>query len=128
MKKERYCIEFVFEKVGKSILWEYIATAAGLSEWFADKASSIGRRFSFKWSKAEADAEVTALSQGNYIRFHWLDEDDPSVFFELRLSKNDLTGDIVLQITDFADNQEKESSINLWDSQIKTLRRTIGLV
>jgi hypothetical protein len=127
MQKEKYHIEFVFEKVGKAILWDYISTFAGLSEWFADKAVVDGNVFTFSWSKASANAEIIAMNQGNYIRFHWLDDKDLPTFFELHLHKNELTGDIILEITDFAEKDEMDSAVNLWESQIKTLRRTIGL-
>jgi uncharacterized protein YndB with AHSA1/START domain len=128
MHKEKYHIEFVFEKVGKQILWDYISTFAGLSEWFADGVSVDGKIFTFQWSKASASAEVIALNQGNYIRFRWCDDEDAASFFELRLHKNDLTGDIVLEITDFAEKNETESAVILWESQIRTLRRTLGLI
>ncbi|MDR1372649.1 MAG: hypothetical protein LBJ17_05940 [Dysgonamonadaceae bacterium] len=127
MQKEKYHIEFVFEKIGKSILWDYISTSAGLSEWFADNAVADGKIYTFTWSKVSADAKVTALSQGNYIRFHWLDDENPDSYFELRLHKNELTSDIVLEIIDFAESDEKESAISLWESQVKTLSRTFGL-
>jgi hypothetical protein len=37
MKKEKYHIEYVFDKAGKAGLWDYISSVAGLGEWFADK-------------------------------------------------------------------------------------------
>ncbi|MDR1561616.1 MAG: hypothetical protein LBS54_00835 [Dysgonamonadaceae bacterium] len=127
IQKNRYRIEFVFEKVAKTILWEYISTFAGLSEWFADQAVSNGKIYTFTWSKSSADAEVKAISQGNYIRFHWIDDENPDSYFELRLQKNELTGDVVLEITDFAESYDKASSVNLWENQVKTLRRVLGL-
>ena len=40
---------------------------------------------------------------------------------------NELTSDLSLEVTDFADAGEEEDAINLWDSQIETLKRACGL-
>lgn len=127
MKKEKYHIEYVFDKAGKSSLWEYISTVTGLEEWFADKVSVDGKIYTFTWKGHSEDAEIVGLSQYSYIRFHWVEDENPATFFEFRLHKNELTCGIVLEITDFAEEHEKGDSINLWGTEIKRLRRTLGL-
>jgi hypothetical protein len=60
------------------------------------------------------------------VRFKW-EEDDPQLFFELNLSQNELTNDIVLTISDFSDADELEDAIDLWNTQIEQLRINLGL-
>jgi uncharacterized protein YndB with AHSA1/START domain len=127
MKKEKFCIEYVFDNASKTSLWNHLTTPTGLSEWFADDVSIDGNIFTFTWNKFSEEAEQIAISPFSYTRFRWLDENDPKVFFEFRLQTNEITGGIVLEITDFAEEDEKEESITLWDSQIKILKRTLGL-
>jgi uncharacterized protein YndB with AHSA1/START domain len=127
MKKEKFHIEFVFDKASKNTLWDYVSTAAGLSEWFADSVKVDGKIFTFQWKNYSNDAEVIGMTPYSYIRFHWADDEDPSVFFEFRLQKIELTGGITLEITDFAENQEKNDTVVLWETQIKTLKRVLGL-
>jgi hypothetical protein len=127
MKKEKYHIEYIFDKAGKSSLWEYVSSVAGLEEWFADKVSVNGKIYTFTWKGYSAEAEIVGMSQNSHIRFHWLDDENPATFFEFRLHKNELTGGIMLEITDFAEEHEKEDSINLWETEIKLLRRILGL-
>jgi uncharacterized protein YndB with AHSA1/START domain len=127
MKKERFHIEYVFDKASRINLWESISTPNGLSEWFADKILVNGKIYTFIWGKHENEAEVIGMNQGNYIRFHWLDDENPASFFELRLHKIELTGGTMLEITDFAEIHEHVESINLWETQIKTLKRNLGL-
>ncbi|GHU80408.1 hypothetical protein FACS1894145_6760 [Bacteroidia bacterium] len=127
MKKEKYHIEYVFDKAGKSSLWDYVSSVAGLEEWFADRVSVDGKVYTFTWKGHSADAEIVGTSQNNYIRFHWLDDENPVSYFEFRLHKNELTGGIVLEITDFAEEHEKEDAISLWGTEIKLLRRILGL-
>jgi hypothetical protein len=127
MKKEKYHIEYVFDKAGKSSLWEYVSSIAGLEEWFADKVSVDGKIYTFTWNAYSAAAEVVGSSPNVYIRFHWLDDENPATFFEFRLHSNELTGGVMLEITDFAEENEKEDAINLWETEIRMLRRVLGL-
>lgn len=127
MKKEKFHIEFVFDKASKNSLWNYISTAAGLSEWFADSVVIDGKLVTFQWKNSSNEAEMIGIISFNYVRFRWLEEDDPDSFFEFRLHKIELTGGVILEITDFADKSEKESAIALWETQIKTLKRVLGL-
>ena len=127
MKNEKYHIEFVFDKASKNTLWDYIATAAGLAEWFADSVVVDGKLFTFRWKHAINEAEVIGLVPYHYIRFHWKEDENQATFFEFRLQKIELTGGVTLVITDFAEKSEKESAVNLWETQIKTLKRILGL-
>ena len=127
MKKEKYHIEYVFDKAGKAGLWDYISSVSGLGEWFADKVSVAGKIYTFTWKGHSADAEIVGINPNSYIRFHWLDDENPLTYFEFRLHKNELTGGIVLEITDFVEEYEKTDAINLWETEIKSLRRILGL-
>jgi len=127
MAKEKFHIEFVFDKVNKNRLWEYIYTAAGLAEWFADSVAVDGKLFSFQWKNYINEAEVIGIIPNNYVRFHWLEDEDQATFFEFHLQKIELTGGVYLIITDFAENNEKESAVALWETQIKALKRALGL-
>jgi len=127
MKTEKFHIEFVLDRASKSSLWNYISTASGLSEWFADSVDVNGKLFIFQWKNYSNEAEVTGMIPYNYIRFHWLEDENPSSFFEFRLQKIELTGGITLEITDFAEKNEQKDAVALWETQIKTLKRALGL-
>ena len=49
------------------------------------------------------------------------------ITFEFRINMDELTGDVALIITDFAEADEKEDSIYLWDNQIQDLKRLLGI-
>jgi uncharacterized protein YndB with AHSA1/START domain len=127
MKKEKFHIEYVFDKASWSTLWNYISTAAGLSEWFADAVSVNGKVYTFTWGKHSNDAEIIGINPNNYIRFHWLDDENPVSFFEFCLHKIELTGVTILEITDFAEIHEKADTTSLWETEIKALKRILGL-
>ncbi len=110
------------------LLFARLSTPEGLSEWFADDVAVDGDVFTFNWQKSEARARLAVLKENKMVRFEWLDrEDEESNFFEFRLTIDDITNDVALLITDFADPDEKEDAIYLWDTQIADLKRVLGI-
>ena len=87
-----------------------------------------GDLFTFHWQKSEAKARLSALKENKLVRFEWIErEDEESNYFEFRINIDDLTNDVALLITDFADGDEKEDAIYLWDTQIADLKRLLGI-
>ncbi len=104
-----------------------LSTPGGLSEWFADDVNVQGKEFVFIWDGAEEFAELTNKKENKYVRFKWVDDDDEKAYFEFRINIDELTGDVALVITDFADEDEIDDSMELWDSQISSLKHVLGL-
>ena len=127
MKKEKFHIEYVFDKVSRRSLWNHLTTPPGLSAWFADDVTINNNTYVFKWDRDEQEAEVLAVKPEICIRYRWADEDDDTVYFEFLIHTVELTGATALEITDFAEPDEKKDSINLWDSQVYELKRTLGI-
>ena len=121
--KNKVVLEYVLSSQSVSMIWDAIATAPGLTSWFADDVNAHGKDFSFKWGKNESRvAELINCRQNTYVRFHWLDE-EPGTYFEMRILKNDLTSNYSLEITDFADPEDEDDVRSLWDSSMDQLRR-----
>ncbi len=128
MEKSIVHIEYMLSAVSGTILWNTVSTPAGLEGWFAHKVTAKEDIFTFQWGKTEIrQAKVINLRAGSFIRFHWMDEEDPKVYFEIKISANELTNDYVIEVTDFAEPGEEEDLRDLWDSQIEDLRRTSGV-
>jgi uncharacterized protein YndB with AHSA1/START domain len=127
MKKEEFRIEYVFDKASKTSLWDYLSTSAGLAEWFADDVSIEENKCIFTWNYSTMEADIVGINHNYFIRFHWVEDENQASYFEFRLHRNELTGGIMLEITDFAEDAEKADAINLWDSQIRSLKRILGL-
>ena len=60
-----------------------------------------------------------------FVYYRFLDNEDDS-FFEIKITVDEITKDVSLIITDFADEDEVEESKMLWDSQISDLKSVIG--
>ncbi|MCF6240076.1 MAG: START-like domain-containing protein [Bacteroidales bacterium] len=125
MAKKKFQLEFTLNTSPK-LLYSRLSTPSGLSEWFADNVQLDGKNFVFFWDNAEQVAKLLMKKANEYIRFQWEDEDSDT-FFEFRITKDELTGDVALIISDFAEEDEIEDATDLWESQVNDLRRAIGL-
>lgn len=128
MGKEKIHMEYMLKAGSGNIVWSIIGTPSGLETWFADKVTVQDKIFTFHWEKTEQrEAEMTHMRTNNFIRFHWLDDEDKKSYFELRLSQNELTDDLMLEVIDWAESDEVEDLQDLWDSQIEKMKRVSGL-
>ena len=110
------------------VLFSRLSTPEGLCEWFADNVNVDGDLFTFYWNKVELKARLVAIKENKLVRFEWLGSEEPSTdYFEFRINIEELSGSLALIITDFAEPEEKEDAIFLWDSQITDLKRTLGM-
>ena len=127
--KVRYEIEFPINS-SPQLLYQYISTPSGLSEWFADNVNSRGEFFTFIWDGSEEKARLTARKSDEKVKFRWVDEDnkDTDYFFELRILEDEITKDVSLMITDFTFEEDLEEVKLLWESQISDLKHVIGSV
>ena len=127
MKKEKFHIEYIFDKVSRRSLWNHLTTPPGLSAWFADDVTINDNMYVFKWNRDEQEAEVLSVKPEISIRYRWAGEEEDNAYFEFLIHTVELTGATALEITDFAEPDEKKDSINLWDSQVEELKRTLGI-
>ena len=114
-------------KCSPKVLFSRLSTPEGLSEWFADSVDVDGDLFTFNWNKTESAARLAALKENKLVRFEWVGlEEEEDNYFEFLINVDELTGDLALIIYDFAEPDDKEDSVFLWDSQVNNLRRLLG--
>lgn len=124
VKKQKFQIEFEMH-CSPRILFNYLSTPSGLSEWFADDVTVKEGVYTFKWTGTESKAKVVHKRDNQMVRFKWLDDPDDS-YFEFEILTDDLTSDVALMITDFSIPDDKEETERLWETQIHNLRQIIG--
>lgn len=124
-RKVKYEMEFPIH-VSPSLLYQYISTPSGMSEWYADNVNSRGQLFTFIWEGSEEQAKLLGKKSGERIKFRWVDDEDTDYFFELRIQVDDITKDVSLMITDFADEDEVEEGKMLWENMISNLKHVLG--
>lgn len=125
--KSQYELEYTLNSSPK-VLFPRLSTAEGLAEWFADDVQVDGDEYIFIWDNTEQRAKIVQLRENKNVRYKWSETaEDEERFFEFKLNIDELTGDVALLITDFAEEDEKEDAIYLWDTQITELKRALGL-
>ena len=125
--KEKFEMEFVIQ-ASPSSLYQYISTPSGLSEWFADNVNSRGELFTFIWDGSEEQAKLLSKKSSERVKFRWMDdeEDGASYYFEMRIQVDEITKDVSLMVTDFAEDDEVEEAKMLWTNQISSLKQVLG--
>ena len=127
--KIRYEIEFPINS-SPQLLYQYISTPSGLSEWFADNVNSRGEFFTFIWNDSEEKARLASKKSGEKVRFKWVDSNnkDTEYFFEHNILVDEITKDVSLMVIDFAEKDEVPEARLLWENQISDLKHVIGSV
>jgi len=127
--KTKYELEFPIH-ASPSLLFQYISTPSGLSEWYADNVNSRGELFTFIWDGSEEQAKLLVKKSGERVKFRWLEdeEDGNSYYFEIRIQVDEITKDVSLMVTDFAEEDEMDESKMLWENMIGSLKQVLGSV
>ena len=123
--KNKLVLEYVIY-ASQKLLYEFISSPSGLAEWFADDVNMAGKVYTFIWDGSKQQADVINIVEEKSIRLHWTDR-PADTYFEFRIEKNELTHELSLIITDFAESDEDKNSLEvLWQGQVQRLMKVIG--
>ena len=123
--KTKFELEFPIH-ASPQLLYQYISTPSGLPEWFADNVNSRGEMFKFIWDGSEEQAKLITKKSGERVKFKWQNENDDASYFEIRIQVDEITKDVSLMVTDFAEDDELEDTKMLWENQISDLKQVLG--
>jgi len=123
--KIKYEMEFPIQ-ASPALLYQYISTPSGMSEWYADNVNSRGEYFTFIWEGSEERARLLSKKNQERIKFRWEEDVDTDYYFELRIQVDEITKDVSLMVTDYADDDEIEEGKMLWDNMISNLKHILG--
>ena len=126
-KKKEFVIEYDFQS-SPQLLFQYLSSPSGLSEWFSDDVNYRGEKYTFFWGESEEYARVLSKKNNEKIRFQWITEEDDEedYFLNLRLKMDEITKDVSLIITDFSEEDELDEAKLLWDSLVSDLKQVLG--
>jgi hypothetical protein len=133
MKKERLYLEYPLTAKSQNLVWEQIGTIHGLERWLADRIEEEEDNvIALTWGELWADhhtlkARITENEKPSHIRLRWVDEEDPEAFWEMRIGRSELTGDLCLFVTDYALAEDIEDLHELWDGNMERLHEVSGL-
>lgn len=126
MTKTKIELEYIL-RTSDSLLYNCMSTPSGLEEWFAPEVHIKGEVFTFLWEGEERKAELVSKKKLQFVKYQWLDDDDKETnYFELRIKIHEMTGELALIVTDFAEEGEEVEQQLLWNESVEELKRHIG--
>ncbi len=125
MDRVKIEMEFIF-RASPTILYKFLTTPSNLIRWFCDEVDISGEIYTFVWEGSEEVATMIDDIEDERIRFKWEDADSDEEFLEFRMMRSPVTGETILEITDYCDDDEVSDQRQLWESQIKMLRQEAG--
>ena len=125
MRRSKIDLEFIF-KASPTVIYQFITTPACLVRWFCDKVDIEDEVYSFSWKGSEEVAELVDDIEDERLRFKWFDSDFPEEYFEYRMYKSDVTNETILEISDFCEVGDEESTKDLWTQQVAQLKIECG--
>ena len=125
-------------RASQKILFPYLNTAGGLSQWFADDVKvDEDKIYHFFWNEEKQRARIAANRRDQFVRFEYLPdsgdgkdgngkEDGQLPYVEFSLEKNELTQSVFLKVVDYSTIEDKDEVQEIWDSMIANLREMVG--
>ena len=117
-------MEFLF-RASPTILYKFLTAASCLIRWFCDEVDIEKSVYSYSWEGSEEVAKLIEDIEGERLRFVWEDGEDGE-YLEFRMKKSPVTGETILELTDYCDDDVVEEQKQLWTTQMDQLRRETG--
>lgn len=117
-------MEFLF-RASPTILYKFLTDASCLIRWFCDEVDIEKGVYSYVWEGSEEVAKLIDDIEDERLRFKW-DEGEEGEYLEFRMKKSPVTGETILELTDYCDDDEIEEQKQLWSTQMAQLRRETG--
>lgn len=129
MSKYKYVGEFEIN-ASKKMLYPYLSTASGLSQWFADDVNiNEDKVFTIIWDGEENRARMVAHRTNSYVKLEFLPKDsndDDSNYVEFKLDMNELTQAVFIRVTDYSEMDDEEELRELWENLMSELKEIVG--
>jgi uncharacterized protein YndB with AHSA1/START domain len=130
MGKFKFVAEYEINASVK-MLFPYLSTASGLSEWFAEKVTiNSDKVLDIVWDGQSHPARIVSLQTNKHVKYQFLplneaDEEDPS-YMEFKLVHNDITETSFLKVIDYSEMDNEQDLRELWLGLVHSLRELIG--
>ncbi len=128
--KARFVAEFPVNASPK-ILFPYLATASGLTQWFCDDVRYVeGQRLNFIWDNENHYAEMSGQRLNRAVRFVFLDEHRQPLsdanYLEFSLDLSQVTDEVYLRVVDYSAAHDPAEQQEMWEGLVAKLREQVG--
>jgi uncharacterized protein YndB with AHSA1/START domain len=119
---EQFSLEISF-KVSPKLMYTLISKPEGLARWFADAVFVEEDIYHFVWEGSEQKARLIQSKDNEFVKFEWLDEFHKGYVFEMHILNQEVSPEVALLITDYAEPSETDYYRRLWGAQLLKLQR-----
>ena len=124
VQRQQLQLEYLFNCTPR-LIFPYLSTPDGLEDWLAESVRIENRIYHFRWGSEERTADLTDLKMNVMVRFRWREE-NKGEYLEMKITADDMTGELSLAITDYSDDDEADQYRMVWDNSIQALRGMLG--
>lgn len=130
MVKNKFVADYQIN-ASKKIVFNYLSTASGLEEWFADEVRiDEDKNYIFNFDNEDHFAKLTILRSNAHVKFEFFDPknhgNSDHSFIEFKLEENELTQSLFLKVIDYSNEYEEEELSAIWEGMIGKLKEIIG--
>src|SRR5690554_369174 len=131
MVKNKFVADYQIN-TSRKIIYPYLSTASGLSQWFADDVTiNEDKVYNFVDDLEDHAARSVIMRYHHIVEFEYFDptlemEEEDRSYIEFRLDENELTQTLFLRVIDYSDAYNDEEPESIWESLIGTLKEIIG--
>lgn len=125
MERVKLNLEFLF-LASPTILYKFFSTPSCLIRWFCDEVDITDDSYTFVWAGSEERAEVIDEIADELIRFQWEDAESDDEFLEFQISRSPVTGETILSLIDYCDEDEVADQTQYWNNLMDKLRKATG--
>lgn len=129
MSKFNFVEEFRIN-ASKKMLYPYISSASGLSQWFADDVNvNEDGVFTIIWNGEENKARMVAHRMNSMVKFEFLPKHENDIKpnrLEFFLDMNELTQEVFIRVTDYSEMDDEEELHELWENLMNRLKEIVG--
>jgi len=131
MTKNKFTAEFEIN-ASQRMLFPYIASASGLSQWFADDVTiDEDKNYHIYWNGENHPAKIAALRTNSFVKFEFIpgkgdNPEDEHTSLEFKLEKNELTNSTYLKVIDNTEMEDEDELYDIWENMVTVLKETVG--
>jgi len=125
MERASFTLEFLF-RASPTIVYKFLTTPDCLIRWFCDDCNIVDGRYTFAWDGEEEYATTLEDIENEQLRLEWEEFEGEEEYLDYSLSRSEVTGETILEITAFCDQDEVEQEQQFWHTQMEGLKRATG--
>lgn len=125
MERVKFTHEFIC-RASPAIVYQFLTDPACITRWFCDEVDVNDQTYTFVWEGSAEIAELIEDKEADMVRFAWEDAEDEDEYLEFDITKSPVTGETIVYVTDFADDDEVEDQRALWEAQLTRMKAEMG--